>query len=62
MAMTCSETRKSIPELFGTSVFNDDVMQERLPKDIYKALRKTIKDGKSLDVNIANVVANAMKD
>lgn len=59
---TCSETRKSIPELFGSSVFNDDVMQERLPKDVYKSLRKTIDEGKDLDLNVANAVANAMKD
>ncbi len=60
--MTCSENRKSIPELFGSSVFNDDVMQERLPKDVYKSLRKTIDEGKDLDLNVANAVANAMKD
>ena len=59
---TCLETRKSIPELFGSWVFNDDVMQERLPKDVYKSLRKTIDDGKDLDLNVANAVANAMKD
>ena len=60
--MTCSENRKSIPELFGSSVFNDDAMQERLPKDVYKSLRKTIDEGKDLDLNVANAVANAMKD
>ena len=59
---TCLETRKSIPELFGSWVFNDDVMQERLPKDVYKSLRKTIDEGKDLDLNVANAVANAMKD
>ncbi len=59
---TCSEKRKSVPELFGSSVFNDDVMQERLPKDVYKSLRKTIDEGKDLDLNVANAVANAMKD
>ena len=59
---TCSENRKSVPELFGSSVFNDDVMQERLPKDVYKSLRKTIDEGKDLDLNVANAVANAMKD
>ncbi len=62
MAMSCPETRKSVPELFGSSVFNDDVMQERLPKDVYKSLRKTIDEGKDLDLNVANAVANAMKD
>ncbi|MBP3323265.1 MAG: glutamine synthetase III [Clostridia bacterium] len=51
-----------IPELFGSLVFNDDIMQRRLPKDIYKSLRKTIDSGKSLDITVANAVANAMKD
>ena len=37
----CSENRKSVPELFGSAVFNDDVMMERLPKDVYRSLRKT---------------------
>ena len=59
---TCSEKRKSVPELFGSSVFNDDVMQERLPKDVYKSLRKTIDEGKDLDLTVANAVASAMKD
>ena len=52
----------NIEELFGSSVFNDAVMQKRLPKDIYKALHKTITDGTPLDPQVANVVANAMKD
>ena len=47
---------------FGSMTFGDRVMQERLPKDVYKALRKTIQLGKSLDPGIAGVVANAMKD
>ena len=51
-----------IPELFGSMVFNERVMRERLPKDTYKALRKTMEIGKTLDLTIANVVANAMKD
>ena len=59
---TDMEARKNIPALFGTSVFNDDVMQERLPKDVYKSLRKTIDEGKDLDLTVANAVANAMKD
>ena len=59
---TALETRKNIPSLFGSSVFNDDVMQERLPKDVYKSLRKTIDEGKDLDLTVANAVANAMKD
>ena len=49
-------------ELFGSNVFNDAVMQQRLPKDTYKALHKTIEEGKQLDPQIASVVANAMKD
>ncbi|MGN1250962.1 MAG: glutamine synthetase III, partial [Candidatus Spyradocola sp.] len=52
----------SVPELFGSMVFNEAVMHERLPKETYKALRKTIQDGKTLDIAVANVVANAMKD
>ncbi len=52
----------SVPELFGSMVFGDAVMRERLPRETYKALHKTIQDGKSLDLAVANVVANAMKD
>ena len=48
--------------MFGSLVFNDDVMREKLPKDVYKSLRKTIDRGTDLDINVANVVANAMKD
>ncbi len=59
---TCSETRKAVPELFGSAVFNDDVMQERLPRDVYRSLRKTIDEGKDLDLTVANAVASAMKD
>ncbi|WMJ77253.1 MULTISPECIES: glutamine synthetase III family protein [unclassified Sedimentibacter] len=51
-----------ISEIFGSMVFNDEVMKERLPKEIYKALKETIQNGSSLDLNVANVVANAMKD
>lgn len=51
-----------ILEVFGSKVFNDDVMRERLPKEIYKSLRKTISEGKDLDVTMANVVAHAMKE
>jgi glutamine synthetase len=47
---------------FGTMVFNDKAMSERLPKDVYKALKRTMEMGKSLDRTIADVVANAMKD
>jgi len=53
---------KDIPGLFGSMVFNDAVMQARLPKDIYKALKKTMSRGTHLEIDVANVVANAMKD
>ena len=53
---------KKIPELFGSMVFNDDVMRQRLPKEVYKALTKTIEKGRTIDPAIADVVANAMKD
>lgn len=53
---------KNVPETFGSMVFNDAVMKERLPSDIYKALRKTISQGTHLELDVANVVANAMKD
>ena len=49
-------------ERFGENVFNDAVMQKRLPKETYKALKSTIQEGKMLDPDIAGVVANAMKD
>lgn len=52
----------NVPESFGSMVFNDSTMKERLPKETYKALKKTIKDGRSLDITVASVVANAMKD
>ena len=53
---------KNISELFGCQVFNDATMRQRLPDDTYKALKKTIKQGKHLDPSIAGTVANAMKD
>lgn len=53
---------EKIPELFGSMVFNDRVMRERLPKETYKALKRTMELGKHLDPDIAGVVANAMKD
>jgi glutamine synthetase len=53
---------QNLSETFGSMVFGDSVMRERLPKDTYKALKKTIQEGKSLDLSVANVVANAMKD
>ena len=52
----------NISEIFGQDVFNDNVMQERLPKKVYRELRKTIDEGKNLDPITAEVVANAMKD
>ncbi len=52
----------NIQEIFGCQVFNETVMQNRLPKDTYRSLIKTIKDGKTLDIDTANVIANAMKD
>lgn len=52
----------NLPENFGSMVFNDHVMRQRLPKDTYKALKRTIENGKSLDKSIADTVANAMKD
>ena len=51
-----------VPEMFGSMVFNDKVMKERLPKATYKALKKTVENGEPLDEGVANVVANAMKD
>ena len=53
---------KNIPELFGSMVFNDTAMKQRLPKDIYKALKKTMQQGTHLELDVANVVANAMKE
>ena len=51
-----------VPEIFGSMVFNDAVMHDRLPKDIYRSMKKTIDEGKELDIGVANVVASAMKD
>ena len=53
---------KSIPELYGSLVFNDRVMKDKLPKDIYKALRKTIENNTHLELDVANSVAVAMKE
>ena len=52
----------NVPEIFGSLVFNDKVMQETLPKDVYKKLKNTIKNGRHLDLDVANIVANAMKE
>ena len=53
---------KNIPEMFATNVFDDKVMKERLSKDVYNSVKKTITEGISLDINIANDVAEAMKN
>ena len=53
---------EDLSTLFGKNVFNESRMKERLPKETYLALQKTIRDGKHLDINIANIVASAMKD
>ncbi len=53
---------KNVPALFGSMVFNDSVMQERLPKETYRALKRTMENGRRLDPAVAAVVANAMKD
>ena len=52
----------TVPEIFGAMVFNEDVMREKLPKEVYKSLSKTIAEGRTIDPSIASVVANAMKD
>lgn len=51
-----------VPKLFGCMVFNEQVMRERLPKDVFKALQNTILTGKPISSDVADVVANAMKD
>jgi len=51
-----------IEQVFGKDVFNDDVMQAKLPKDVYKSWKKTLESGADLDLDIANVVAHAMKE
>ncbi len=52
---------EKVSNYFGSQVFGDDAMRESLPKDVYKALKDTIRNGKDLDLNIANAVAHAMK-
>ena len=54
--------RTDIPEIFGSKVFNDHIMKERLPDETYKALKKTIKEGRSLRPEVANVLAGALKE
>ena len=53
---------QSIPELYGSLVFNDKIMREKLPKDMYKAMKKTIENGTHLELDVANSVAVAMKE
>lgn len=53
---------EKVPALFGSMVFNDQVMQQRLPKEIYEALKRTMENGRRLDPAVAEVVADAMKD
>ncbi|MCX4312815.1 MAG: glutamine synthetase III [Clostridia bacterium] len=52
----------NVPELFGSMVFNEHVMRERLPRDIFKALQNTMKTGKAISSEVADVIANTMKD
>lgn len=52
----------NVSEIYGKMVFNDHVMKERLPSETFKSLAKTIKEGKPLDIEVANVVAHAMKE
>ena len=51
-----------VPELFGCNVFGDSAMREKLPRDVYKALRHTMQNGTALDPQIADAVASAMRD
>ena len=53
---------KNIPEMYGSLVFNDKVMHSKLPKDVYRALRKTIQNNTHLELDVANAVAVAMKE
>ena len=53
---------RTVTDFFGSMVFNDQVMKERLPKEVYDSLQNTIQNGKHLDLSVANIVANAMKD
>ena len=53
---------KNVPEIFGCMVFNEDVMRERLPEDVFESLIRTIATGKTIDASIASPVAAAMKE
>lgn len=59
--MSC-DTDFDLSKVFGSNVFNDSVMRRRLPKEVYKNLKETVTEGKELDKNIADIVANEMKD
>ena len=59
--MSC-EDREPVTSIFGSNVFSEAVMRERLPKDVYKAIRRAVHQSQALDASIAGVVANAMKD
>ena len=52
----------NVPELFGSMVFNQQTMKERLPKETFKALKRTLDNGEPLQIDVANVVAHAMKE
>ena len=54
--------QKNIPELFGCQVFNEDVMRQRLPREVYESLIRTMDTGGEIDASIADAVASAMKD
>jgi len=56
------EKYERIPDIFASQVFSEDVMRERLPKEVYKSLLKTMATGKEIDAGIADIVASAMKD
>lgn len=57
-----NDMSKRIPELYGSMIFSDRIMRNKLPKDVYKALRKTIENGTHLELDVANSVAVAMKE
>ena len=56
------ENNMRVPEIYGSLVFNDSVMRTKLPKDIYKSLKKTIENNTHLELDVANAVAVAMKE
>jgi len=62
MSMKNQNKKMDVPEIFASLVFDDDVMRERLPEDVYISMRHTIDEGRDLDLTVANAVANAMKD